>query len=695
MSSTGNEFLDAALLYASMGLRVLPLRQRQKKPWIEDWTNNATTDEQTIRRWWRQRPNSNVGILTGHGLCVIDVDDKPDKHNGVLGSDLLRDWELEHGDISETVCCKTPTGGMHYYFNVGDTYIPGCQSDTIFIDLRCDGNLIVAPPSIHPETGTTYTWDISPEDMPIAEATKTDKECIQWVYDHRRGANSDGKKEKVKIPEGKVNDGEGRNNFLYEQGCSARAKGSDDDMIHAWLESLNQMKCNPPLDEHELKKIIDSVCSLPVGLSEEAKEMQKKGGNKSANHVMIANRILTEYSACFLDGMPAVFDGLSYRVGWDAVERAVLKEWPNAKDRDRKEVVKYLHLTMPHHKQSDPRYIGFKNGVLDIETMELLSFSPEFKIPNVIPHDWNHDAYSEVVENTLRKIACNDPYIENNLAEFIGLCMFRSGKYAFAAILLGKQGETASNGKSTYIDMIRAILGEDNYSSLSLHVLGERFYQDYLAGKLANLGDDISSSFTKGQSLEVFKKAVAGSELTTDVKGTKGYKFKPYCTMIFSANEFPKLENIDDGVLRRLFPIRFNAHFTSADPDFDPDIGDKLASEEAIEAAIVRGVWGLKRVIQNRRPTDNDESRRMVQNIRVDNSSILQWIEDDGIQREQIEQTTIGYAYNLYENWCKNSGIKNKYAKRQFSKEVCAYFKFRVLNTTRDEKSVRIFANRL
>ena len=53
--------------------------------------------------------------------------------------------------------------------------------------------------------------------------------------------------------------------FLYKQGCSARAKGADDDMIHAWLTSLNTMKCNPPLDDNELNKVISSVCLKPVG----------------------------------------------------------------------------------------------------------------------------------------------------------------------------------------------------------------------------------------------------------------------------------------------------------------------------------------------------------------------------------------------------------------------------------------------
>lgn len=685
-------FMDAALGYVSLGWRVFPLKPRSKEPATAHGFKDATNDAEQVRRWWTSNPDYNIGIATGSGLCVIDVDDKPDKHP-VLGSDMLRDWETEHSNLEETVCCKTGTGGMHYYYDVGSKHISGCQSDTIFIDLRCDGNYVVAPPSVHPDTGLRYEWDISPEDMPVTTAGKTEKECIQWVYDNRRGANGDGTKDKPKIPDEKISEGEGRNNFLYEQGCSARGRGSDDLTVAAFLESLNKMKCSPPVSDSELQKIVKSVCSKPIGMSDEAKAVVESKRQKTAQHVTVSNAIMDNYSACFLDGTPAIFDGITYHMGWESIERAILREWPNAKERDRKEVVKYLALTMPRVEASNPRYIGFTNGVLDVETMDLLSFSPDLRIPNVIPHAWNPDARSALLDKTLAKIACNDPYIESNLCEFIGLSMYRSGKYAFAAILLGKQGESASNGKSTYIDLIRNVLGTDNYSSLSLHALGERFMQDYLAGRLANLGDDISSEFVKGAALEVFKKSVAGSEITTDIKGRKGYSFKPYCTMVFSANKLPKLENLDDGVIRRLFPIRFNAHFTDADPDFDPDIGEKLKAEDVIEAAIVRGVNGLKRVIENRRPTDNEESRKMVRDIKTDNSTIFQWLDDAGIGRIDLLDTAIGYAYGLYEEWCNESGVTKKYAKWQFSKEICDYFKFKVKNTSREGRSVRIFAD--
>jgi len=154
-----------------------------------------------------------------------------------------------------------------------------------------------------------------------------------------------------------------------------------------------------------------------------------------------------------------------------------------------------------------------------------------------------------------------------------------------------------------------------------------------------------------------------------------------------------ELEALDDGTLRRLFPIRFNAHFTNADPDFDPDIGEKLADEGCIEAAIVRGVAGLKRVMAQRGPTDNDESRRMVEDIKVDNSSVLQWIEDDFVEREWLWQRETRDAYKRYSKWCEESGVRRPYGKKKFSTDICSKFRFKVFNTTRSGNSVRVFAD--
>lgn len=681
-----SKFLEAALQYIELGMAVVILGKESKQPVTVHTPNgldDATRDVDTARGWWELTPKCNVAMSCGGpsgGVIVVDIDRK----NGEDGYATMREWEKEHGDLPETATCCTPTGGYHLYYRA-DRFIAPSVNKELGVDIRGDGSMAVLPPSIHPDTKTEYAWEPSPFDAGIAEANDLVYEFIDYVRPKEKEGETGG----TDIPSEGVGVGN-RNEFLFKQGRSVRGKGADDTTVAAFLGALNKTKCDPPVDDDELNSIVKSVCSKPSGMSIEARN--KVAAGKTPKHVIVAKTLLGEYNACYLDGAPAVFDGLSYRVGWHELERAILREWPNSKDRDRKEVVKYLDLTMPREAQSPPNFIGFKNGVLDISTMELMSFSPNFRIPNVIPHEWRPNAQSDVLDGMLRRVACGDPFIESNLCEFIGLCMYRSSKYAFAAILLGQQSQTASNGKSTYIDMIRNVLGEDNYSSLSLNALGERFNQQFLSGKTANLGDDISSEFAKGASLEVFKKAVAGSKINTDVKMSKGYEFTPYCTMIFSANRFPNMEKLDDGTLRRLFPIRFNAYFTKADPEYDPDIGDKLKSEECIEAAIVRGIWGLKRVIAQRGPTDNDESKRMLRDIEKDNSNILQWIEDSFITREWLCERETHDAYRHYEIWCSESGVRKPYGKNQFSKDICAKFKFRVQSTSRDQRKVRIFA---
>ena len=523
-----SEFLDAALLYASLGWRVFPLMPKSKDPATPHGFHDATTDVDKIKQWWAVDSRYNVGIATGEGLCVIDVDDKPDKH-AVLGSDMLRDWELDHGDISETICAKTGTGGMHYYFDVGNTKIQSCQSDTIFIDLRCDGGYIVAPPSIHPDTGMRYEWDISPEDMPPTKATDVDKACIQWVYNNRRGADKDGKRDKVKLPTKRVKDGEGRNNFLYEQGCSARGKGSDDATIAAWLSTLNAMKCDPPLGQAELDKIINSVCSLPVGMSDEAKEQQQKksvGRPRKFEHNAIAKRLISEYGACLIDGeTPAIRIDGRYKIGWDAFDSVIIDIADDCTVNNRREVKSYIQAKAENKRQSSPYLIAFNNGVLDVRTLEFRDWLPDDIIPNVIPHNWNPGAKADVLDNVLWKMACGDMATYLNLSEFIGVCMVRSAKLCpFFPVLIG----VGSNGKSTYIELLKNVIGDENISGLQPKEIAARFMGSHIVGKTANLGDDIASGYLDDRDCAVIKSIATGDLMFTDVKGGKGFHYQPY-----------------------------------------------------------------------------------------------------------------------------------------------------------------------
>ncbi|MGQ0517616.1 DUF5906 domain-containing protein, partial [Bacillus sp. D-CC] len=79
------------------------------------------------------------------------------------------------------------------------------------------------------------------------------------------------------------------------------------------------------------------------------------------------------------------------------------------------------------------------------------------------------------------------------LEEILGYILFRRNEFAATFILTGN----GSNGKSSYLKIIRQLVGEENASSLDLNELDQRFKTAELFGKLANIGDDIGKGYIK------------------------------------------------------------------------------------------------------------------------------------------------------------------------------------------------------
>ena len=154
-----------ALEYARRGWHVLPLREASKVPLKgSHGVHDATTDAETIQQWWDANPHANLAIATGgtSGLCVLDVDPR---HGGNDSLDRLLD---EHGPLPDTVKAVTGGNGRHVYFAAAEplksrTLAPG-------VELKGDGCYVVAPPSVHPDTGAEYAWELSshPDHVPLA-----------------------------------------------------------------------------------------------------------------------------------------------------------------------------------------------------------------------------------------------------------------------------------------------------------------------------------------------------------------------------------------------------------------------------------------------------------------------------------------------------------------------------------------------
>ena len=167
--------LSTALAYANKQVRVIPIKQGEKRPPIQGWQNAATSDPTTIRQWFEgQFKDCGLGIATGEFrdryLIVIDIDDRQQ----FSGSETLADLEKLNGKLPETVEVITGSGGRHIYF-LTDQPIRNEASGRlgVGIDIRGIGGQVLAPPTKHPN-GKTYEWvegrsiaEQRPADMPL------------------------------------------------------------------------------------------------------------------------------------------------------------------------------------------------------------------------------------------------------------------------------------------------------------------------------------------------------------------------------------------------------------------------------------------------------------------------------------------------------------------------------------------------
>lgn len=159
---------QAALAYATEGLRVLPCVPGRKTPMIKNWPVRATRDASVVARWWSAWPSANVALITGTpGYDVLDVDVRPS------GSGLATLDRLEaEGRLSEPIkVVRTPSGGQHWYFN--GTGQPKTKLTGQFIDFMAVGGYVLAPPSRVRVDGELKSYE-------VIRASEHGGDCLDW-----------------------------------------------------------------------------------------------------------------------------------------------------------------------------------------------------------------------------------------------------------------------------------------------------------------------------------------------------------------------------------------------------------------------------------------------------------------------------------------------------------------------------------
>nr|DAP86074.1 MAG TPA: dsDNA helicase [Caudoviricetes sp.] len=468
--------------------------------------------------------------------------------------------------------------------------------------------------------------------------------------------------------------GDGRNQELFNYILTLQSNNFTVDETRETIRIINRWVLPEPLSDDELEVILrDDAFKKPIFFNG-AQFLFDKFANymRNTQHIVVINGNLHIYK-----------NGI-YQNGYREIESAMIQHIPNLSDAKRKEVLKYLNLVCDVITPADARYIAFRNGVYDVVDELMLPFSPDIVVTNKIPWDYNPVAYFELADQTLNKLSCQDAAIRALLEECIGYCFYRRNELGKAFILTGDK----SNGKSTFLDCVKAILGDENISALDLKELGDRFSTSMMFGKLANIGDDIGDDFLQGSQVAMFKKVVTGNRIKAERKGQDPFEFNPYIKMLFSANDIPRMKDKTGAVLRRLVIIPFNAQFSKNDPDYDPYIKYKLICQESLEYLIALGMQGLKRVLTNQEFTKSEKVDKQVKDYEEENNPIIAFLAE--YDESYIINEATSDVYRMYLVFCQENAMQPM-SNIVFSKQLNKRLNTEVIVKKINGKPTRIF----
>jgi len=429
--------------------------------------------------------------------------------------------------------------------------------------------------------------------------------------------------------------GEGRNQNLFNYILTLQSEDFTKEEARETIRLINRYILSDPLSDRELETILrDDAFKKPVFFKDKTFLFDKFATFlKNNNHIVKINGQLHIYK-----------DGI-YIPGAGELEGAMIKHIPNLKRAQRSEVLAYLQIMIDADtRATNPNIIAFKNGLYDIRDGSFKPFTPDVVITNKIPWPYNPAAKCELLDHTLNRLACDDPEVRALLEEMVGYCLYRRNELGKAFILIGDK----SNGKSTFLHVVKNMLGDQNIASLDLKELGDRFKTAELFGKLANIGDDIGDEFIANAS--VFKKLVTGDRVNVERKGQDPFEFNNYSKFLFSANNIPRMKDKTGAVQRRLVIVPFDAKFTPNDPDFRPFIKDELCEQDSMEYLILLGLTALKRVLNNAQFTTSSRVQGQLDEYETNNNPIIGFINEIGL--DAIENEPTKTVYRKYKEYC-------------------------------------------
>jgi putative DNA primase/helicase len=669
----------AALSYARRGLKVLALhgikdgsctcgntncRSPGKHPITQNGLLDATTDPITIKAWFKQYPDANVGIATGSASNVMVVDVDP--RNG--GLDSWKQLKEELGKSPKTVKVRTGGDGIHVLFSAEGMSVQ-TKHGNIFgsgIDLQADGAYIVAPPSRH-SSGKRYRFmkDLSFEDVTVQLMPEPWKTRLQVkpvpVSPAITGPNTSSQ-----IPEGQ------RNQRLTSLAGQLHNAGIPLEALLAALWETNLTQCSPPLEREEVETIAHSVGRYPVN------------SNEQDPAEIIAQIILDRH---FAGGDHLLFatDGRFWRYDsrkWSPLQFSYLdnliyeamKTAPQPFRGTKSSLLKQVPPLLRARVSVNDDRLGFiksspiincLNGELwiaDDGSVTLRPHNATSYLTHCLDVTYDPGAKSPLYDRAIAEIfskASNPQAMIEFWHEITGYIMQPRRDIPLILICEGR----GSDGKTSLAGTIQQLIGPSLVSAMPVQDIEKnRFAIGSLVGKLLLLDDDMKAGIKLPDG--ILKKVSEDKTLTGEHKYGPPFNFTCKVVPMLLCNNPPSLSDLSYGMERRSILTPFGRSFQ--EHEIDRKLFPTIWATE-MSGVLNLALAGLKRVRERGHFAQPVDVRKATARWRNAANSVSAFVDQCC---DETGETAVQMLYKAYVTWCRDSGITSPQQQLNFRRSL-------------------------
>lgn len=326
------------------------------------------------------------------------------------------------------------------------------------------------------------------------------------------------------------------------------------DLANAIRPAGSKWRIPDRLNHYQIARIINTICHVAL----------VKVGKESAG--AISRNDDCDLLCIYQESGP---DAGVYIESDTEIRNIARQFYSNLTSREMDEIMTVLKDIVPKVSPSrDIDLIPVNNGIFDYKTKMVLPFTPDYvflsksrvnynpNATNVVIHNDDDDTDWDV-ESWMNELS-DDPEVINVLWQILGAILRPNVPWDKSVWFYSESG---NNGKGTLCELMRELIGDDNYASIPLSDFGKDFMLEPLLHAQAIITDenDVGTYVDKAASL---KAIITGDPVSVNRKFKKPISYCFHGLVVQCLNEMPRIRDKSDSFYRRQLFIAFLKCFT-------------------------------------------------------------------------------------------------------------------------------------